>query len=154
MRSKKPNSNTPGPLPYHGDNVDLNSRAKIAQAIAETRQKYREAETDEARWAAAETLELLGDERRRREQIIQKGVKTRRENKQAARFKRMGGQGEFSPLRCSLLIPSSRRQTRMIVRKSGAGCEAADTQRKKLLCKRRRKATNPSLPNIGGARQC
>jgi hypothetical protein len=138
MRSKKPNINTTGPSwrvsPHHSGNVDLNSRAKIAQAIAETRQKYREAETDEARWAAAEALELLGDERRRREQIIQKGVKTRRENKQAARFKRMGG--------------------RMIVRKSGAGCEAADTPRKKLLCKRCRKATNPSLPNIGGARQC
>ena len=61
MRSKKPDSNTSRPLwrvyqdPYHIHNVGLNSRAKIAQAMAETRKELQEAETDDERYAAAMT---------------------------------------------------------------------------------------------------
>jgi hypothetical protein len=102
MRSRRPSSRATGPSWY----AALNSRAKIAQAMDETRQKLREAKTADEQHDAALTLEALRDERRRHEQIIQKGVKTRRENKRAARFKRMGGQGEFSPLRLGSLFDS------------------------------------------------
>src|SRR5271165_3242891 len=133
MRSKKPNSNTTGPswrvCPYHVYSVGLNSRAKIAQAMDETRQELRGAKTDEARQEAAWTLELLVEEKRKHEQSIEKGKKTRRENKRAARFKRMGGQTEFSPVRLGSLFDSvvEKADQGMIVRKSGAGCDAAGT---------------------------
>jgi hypothetical protein len=110
MRSRRPISRAAGPSwyvgPGHVNGAALNSRAKIAQAMDETRQKIREAKTAEEQHNAALTLEALRDERRRHEQIIQKGVRTRRENKRAARFKRMGGQGEFSPLRLGSLFDS------------------------------------------------
>ena len=67
--------------PGYVNGAALNSRAKIDQAVDVTRQKSREAKTDEERWAAAVTVEALRDERRRRKQIIQKGKKTRLENK-------------------------------------------------------------------------
>jgi hypothetical protein len=61
----------------------------------ETRQKLREAKTDEEQQDAALTLEALRDERRRREQIIQKGKRTRLENKRAARFNGWGAKPSF-----------------------------------------------------------
>ena len=110
MRSKKPGSLTPGPSWYVGpgyvNSVALNSRAKIDQAVDETRRESREAKTDEERWAAAVTLEALRDESRRREQIVQKGKKTRLENERAARYKKMGGQGEPPPLPWGSLFDS------------------------------------------------
>jgi|SRR5271166_4919011 len=147
MRSKKPNSNTTGPswrvCPYHVYSVGLNSRAKIAQAMDETRQELRGAKTDEARQEAAWTLELLVEEKRKHEQSIEKGKKTRRENKRAARFKRMGGQTEFSPVQLGSLFDSvvktADEDERMIVRQSGAGCDAAGTPRKKKLLLRKRR---------------
>jgi len=152
MHSKKPNSNTTRPLwrvsqdPYHVDSVGLNSRAKIAQAMDETRQKLREAETDEERQEAAWTLELLVEERRKHEQIIQKGKKTRLENKRAARFKRMGGQTGLSSVRLGSLFDSvvEKADQGMNVRKSGAGCDAAGTPRKKKLLLRKRRLRSAS----------
>jgi hypothetical protein len=61
MRSKKPGSHAPGPSRYvypgQVNSVGLNSRAKITQAMDETRQKIREAKTDEEEHDAALTLE-------------------------------------------------------------------------------------------------
>ena len=110
MHSKKPSRHAPGPSWYVGpgyvNSAALNSRAKIAQAVDETRQKLREAKTDEEEHDAALTLEALGDESRRREQIVQKGKKTRLENERRARYKRMGGQGEPPPLPWGSLFDS------------------------------------------------
>ena len=110
MRSRRPSSHAPGlswrVCPGYVNGAVLNSRAKIAQAVDETRQESREAKTDEERQAAALTLEALRDERRRREQIIQKGKKTRLENERAARYKKMGGQGEPPPLPWGSLFDS------------------------------------------------
>ncbi len=139
MRSRRPSSHAPGPswrvCPGHVNSAALNSRAKIDQAVDETRQELREAKTDEEKWAAAVTLEALRDERRRREQIIQKGKRTRLENKRAARFKRMGGQTKPSLLLWGSLFDSDVKEADegVIVVKSGADCDAAATPRKKKL---------------------
>jgi len=152
MRSKKPDSNTSRPLwrvyqdPYHIHNVGLNSRAKIAQAMAETRKELQEAVTDDERYAAAMTLEFLMGERRKHEQIIQKGKKTRLENQRAARFERMGGQTVFSPFQLGSLFDSGVKKADegMIVRRSAAGCDAAGTPRKKKLLLRKRRLRSGS----------
>ena len=69
----------------------------------------------------------------------QKGKRTRLENKQAARYKRMGGQGEPPPLRWGSLFDSvvKKADEGMIVVKSGAGCDAAGPPRKKKLLSRK-----------------
>ena len=149
MHSKKPNSNTTRPswrvCPYHINSVGLNSRAKIAQAIYETRQQLQESETEEEEHAAAQTLELLLEEKRKREEIIQERKKTRLEKKRAARYKRMGGQGEFScPARKPFCFLRQEGRRRMIVRKSGAGYDAAGTPRKKKLHLRNRRLRSGS----------
>jgi len=150
MHSKKPNSNTTRPswrvCPYHINSVGLNSRAKIAQAIYETRQQLQESETEEEGHAAAETLELLLEEKRKREEIIQERKKTRLKKKRAARYKRMGGQGEYFPVQPGSLFAScvKRADEGMIVRKSGAGYDAAGTPRKKKLHLRNRRLRSGS----------
>ena len=110
MRSRRPSSRATGPswyvCPGQVNGATLNSRAKIAQAMDEIRQKLREAKTAEEQQDAALTLEALRDERRRHEQIIQKGKRTRLENKRAARFKRMGGQTELPLVRLGSLFDS------------------------------------------------
>ena len=102
--------------------------------MEETRLQLREAKTDEEEQDAALTLEALSDERRRHEQIIQKGINTRLENKRAARYKRMGGQTEPPPLRWSSLFDSDVKEADegVIAAKSGAGSDAAGAPRKKL----------------------
>lgn len=102
MRSRRSSRSTTGPSWYVGPgyvkSAALNSGAKIDQAADETRQKLREAKTDEERQDAALTLEALRDERRRRKQIIEKGKKTRRERALRAFYEKMGGKGEPPPL--------------------------------------------------------
>ena len=143
MYSKKPTSNTTRPswrvCPEHVYSVGLNSRAKIAQAIAETWQRSREAETDEERDDADQTLEWLAEEKWEHEQSIKKAKKTRRENKRAARWRRMGGQGAPPPLRWVSLFDAERVNALMNVGESGAGCDAAGTTRKKQLGLRKRR---------------
>ena len=70
-----------------------------------------------------------------------RGKKTRLENKLRARYKRMGGQGEPPPLQWGSLFDSEVKQADegMIVVKSGAGCDAAGTPRKKKLLWRKRR---------------
>ena len=132
MRSLRSSSNTTGPSWYVGpgyvNSAALNSGAKIDQAVDETRQKLREAKTDEEQQDAALTLEALRDERRRRKQIIEKRNRTRRERARRARHKKMGGQGEPPPLRWGSLFNSDVKKADegVIVVKSGAGCDAAE----------------------------
>lgn len=144
MRSKKPGSHAPGPSRYvypgQVNSVALNSRAKITQAMDETRQKSREAKTDEEEHDVALTLEALRDERRRHEQIIQKDKKTRLENKRAARFMRMGGQTPPPPLgELGSLFDSdvTEADEGVIVVKSAADCDVAGKPRKKKLLLRK-----------------
>jgi hypothetical protein len=150
MHSKKPNSNTTRPswrvCLYHVYSVGLNSSAKIAQAIYETRQQLQESETVEEGHAAAQTLELLLGEKRKHEKIIQERKKTRLENKRAARYKRMGGQGAFFPVWPRSLFDSCVKEADegMIVRKSGVGYDAAGTPRKKKLPLRKRRLRSGS----------
>jgi hypothetical protein len=102
----------------------------------ETRQKSREAKTDEEEHDVALTLEALRDERRRHEQIIQKDKKTRLENKRAARFMRMGGQTPPPPLgELGSLFDSdvTEADEGVIVVKSAADCDVAGKPRKKKL---------------------
>jgi hypothetical protein len=137
MRSRRPSSRATGPswyvCPGQVNGATLNSRAKIAQAMDEIRQKLREAKIAEEQQDAALTLEALRDERRRHEQIIQKGKRTRLKNKLAARYKRMGGQTEPPSLRLGSLFDSGVKKAddAMIVDKSEAGCDAAGKPRKK-----------------------
>jgi hypothetical protein len=80
---------------------------------------------------------MLRKKRCRREEIIQKGKRTRLKNKLAARYKRMGGQGEPPSLRWGSLFDSVVEKADegegMIVVKSGADCDAAGPPRKKKL---------------------
>ena len=71
----------------------------------------------------------------------QKGKRTRLENERAARFQRMGGQGKPPPLRWGSLFDSVVKEADegVIVVKSGAGCDAAGTPRKKKLLLRKRR---------------
>jgi hypothetical protein len=73
---------------------------------------------------------MLKDKRWRREEIIEKGKRTRRENERAARFQRMGGQGKPPALQWGSLFDSVVKKADedegMIVFKSGAGCDAAE----------------------------
>jgi hypothetical protein len=84
---------------------------------------------------------MLRHKRWRREQIIQESKWTRLKNKLAARYKRMGGQGEPPPLRWGSLFDSNVKEADegMIVVKSGTGCDAAGTPRKKKLLLRKRR---------------
>ena len=84
---------------------------------------------------------MLRDKRWRREQIIQKGKRTRFENELAARYRRMGGQGEPPALRWGSLFDSNVTEADegMIVVKSGTGCDAPGTPRKKKLLLRERR---------------
>jgi hypothetical protein len=100
----------------------------------ETRQKSREAKTDEEEHDVALTLEALRDERRRHEQ------KTRLENKRAARFMRMGGQTPPPPLgELGSLFDSdvTEADEGVIVVKSAADCDVAGKPRKKKLLLRK-----------------
>jgi len=62
MRSRRPSSNATERswqvCPAHVYSLGLNSYARIDQAVDETRQKLREAKTDEERQEAAWILEL------------------------------------------------------------------------------------------------
>ena len=84
---------------------------------------------------------MLKDKRWRREQIIEKVKRTRRENERAARFQRMGGQGKPPPLRWRSLFDSDVKKADdgMIVVESGAGCDAPGPPRKKKLLSRKRR---------------
>jgi hypothetical protein len=71
----------------------------------------------------------------------QKGKRTRLENKRAARFMRMGGQTPPPPLsELGSLFDSvvKKADEGMIVRKSGADCDAPGKPRKKKLLLRQR----------------
>ena len=70
----------------------------------------------------------------------QKGKRTRLENKRAARYKRMGGQGQPPLLRWGSLFDSDVKEADegMIVVKSAADCDVAGTPRKKKLLLRKR----------------
>ncbi len=70
----------------------------------------------------------------------QKGKRTRLENKRAARYKRMGGQGEPPLLRWGSLFDSDVKEADdgMIVVKSAADCDVAGKPRKKKLLLRKR----------------
>ena len=76
----------------------------------------------------------------------QKGKRTRLENKRAARYKRMGGQTTPPLLRWGSLFDSvvKKADEGMIVVKSGAGCDAAGTPRKKKLLLRKRRLRSGS----------
>ena len=73
---------------------------------------------------------MLRHKRWRREQIIQKAKRTRRENERRARYQRMGGQGEPPPLRWGSLfdavVEKADEDEGMSVGQSGAGCDAAE----------------------------
>ena len=100
---------------------------------------------------------MLREKTWRREEIIQKGKRTRLKNELAARYKRMGGQGEPPPLRWGSLfddvVEKADKDEGMIVRQSGADYDAAGTPtKKKLLLPKRRirlggrdKGTAPEL---------
>ena len=107
---------------------------------------YRNSETEEEGHAAAQTLQLLLEEKRKHEKIIQERKNTRLENKRAARYKRMGGQGAFFPVWPGSLFDSCVKEADegMIVRKSGAGCDAGGTPRKKKLLFRKRRLRSGS----------
>ena len=125
--------------PGYVNGAALNSHATITQAMEKPDSNCEKAKRTK-RNRTPHPLEALGDERRRHEQIIQKGTKTRLENKRAARYKRMGGQTEPPPLRWSSLFDSDLKEADegVIVVKSGAGDAAGTPRKKKLLLHKRR----------------